>query len=255
MCPIFSRSDFLSWPEWGWLSGSLPGLDRGSDALAERLVSLLTNWLFNHSFILGAYFKCVAIRNYFFSLLPLSPARLLEFLSVNHCLFFCLCPPLREMMIHAASCSTKDDLQYGEMSEVCAQTPPPFTFLSPRLPLWHVTSLFCVAQGEKIIFEYFSDPEFIVQLLEFLSLEDRKGKDSFNPRRFCLFKVLWFTRLCIWPGSGSKLWYISTDLNVLISSNIEPWLTWRKLISASASWQLNLTKVATFYNLWTGNKV
>lgn len=49
--------------------------------------------------------------------------------------------------------------------------------------------LLCVSQGEKIIFEYFSDPEFIDQLMEFLSLEDRKGKDSFNPRRFCLFKV------------------------------------------------------------------
>uniref|UniRef100_A0A3Q3GH33 Proteasome activator Blm10 mid region domain-containing protein n=1 Tax=Labrus bergylta TaxID=56723 RepID=A0A3Q3GH33_9LABR len=67
----------------------------------------------------------------------------------------------REMMIYAASEKSKDDLQYEEMSE-----------------------------GEKIIFEYFSDPEFIDQLMEFLSLEDRKGKDSFNPRRFCLFKGL-----------------------------------------------------------------
>uniref|UniRef100_A0A8D3ED43 Proteasome activator complex subunit 4 n=1 Tax=Scophthalmus maximus TaxID=52904 RepID=A0A8D3ED43_SCOMX len=67
----------------------------------------------------------------------------------------------REMMIHAASEKPKDDLLYEEMSE-----------------------------GEKIIFEYFSDPEFIDQLIEFLSLEDRKGKDSFNPRRFCLFKGL-----------------------------------------------------------------
>nr|XP_046233652.1 proteasome activator complex subunit 4B-like [Scatophagus argus] len=66
-----------------------------------------------------------------------------------------------EMMIHAASENPKDGLQYEEMSE-----------------------------GEKIIFEYFSDPEFIDQLIEFLSLEDRKGKDSFNPRRFCLFKGL-----------------------------------------------------------------
>lgn len=49
--------------------------------------------------------------------------------------------------------------------------------------------LLCLTQGEKIIFEYFSDPEFIDQLIEFLSLEDRKGKDSFNPRRFYLFKV------------------------------------------------------------------
>uniref|UniRef100_A0A8C4HVE7 Proteasome activator complex subunit 4 n=1 Tax=Dicentrarchus labrax TaxID=13489 RepID=A0A8C4HVE7_DICLA len=66
----------------------------------------------------------------------------------------------REMMIHAASEKPKDDLTYEEMSEVC------------------------------IIFEYFSDPEFIDQLIGFLSLEDRKGKDSFNPRRFCLFKGL-----------------------------------------------------------------
>ncbi|KAM7381432.1 hypothetical protein PAMA_012322 [Pampus argenteus] len=67
----------------------------------------------------------------------------------------------REMMIYAPSEKPKDDLPYEEMSE-----------------------------GEKIIFEYFSDPEFIDQLIEFLSLEDRKGKDSFNPRRFCLFKGL-----------------------------------------------------------------
>ncbi|XP_028286764.1 proteasome activator complex subunit 4B [Parambassis ranga] len=67
----------------------------------------------------------------------------------------------REMMIYAASEKPNDDLPYEEMSE-----------------------------GEKIIFEYFSDPEFIDQLIEFLSLEDRKGKDSFNPRRFCLFKGL-----------------------------------------------------------------
>uniref|UniRef100_A0A3Q4HEW2 Proteasome activator Blm10 mid region domain-containing protein n=1 Tax=Neolamprologus brichardi TaxID=32507 RepID=A0A3Q4HEW2_NEOBR len=67
----------------------------------------------------------------------------------------------REMMIYASSEKPKDDLPYEEMSE-----------------------------GEKIIFEYFSDPEFIDQLIEFLSLEDRKGKDSFNPRRFLLFKGL-----------------------------------------------------------------
>lgn len=41
----------------------------------------------------------------------------------------------------------------------------------------------------SILYEYFTDPEFIGQLIEFLSLEERKGKDSFNPRRFCLFKV------------------------------------------------------------------
>ncbi|XP_056286378.1 proteasome activator complex subunit 4B-like [Pseudoliparis swirei] len=66
----------------------------------------------------------------------------------------------REMMIHAASEKPKDDLSHEEMGE-----------------------------GEKIIFEYFSDPEFIDRLVEFLFLEDRKGNDSFNPRRFCLFTV------------------------------------------------------------------
>uniref|UniRef100_A0A8B9HIU6 Proteasome activator subunit 4b n=1 Tax=Astyanax mexicanus TaxID=7994 RepID=A0A8B9HIU6_ASTMX len=45
-------------------------------------------------------------------------------------------------------------------------------------------------ESEKIIYEQFSNPTFISQLIEFLSLEDRKGKDKFNPRRFCLFKGL-----------------------------------------------------------------
>ncbi|XP_038138502.1 proteasome activator complex subunit 4B [Cyprinodon tularosa] len=67
----------------------------------------------------------------------------------------------REMMIYASSEKPQDDLPYEEMSE-----------------------------GEKIIFEYFSEADFIDQLIEFLSLEERKGKDSFNPRRFCLFKGL-----------------------------------------------------------------
>lgn len=44
-------------------------------------------------------------------------------------------------------------------------------------------------QREQIIYDHFSNPMFISQLIEFLSLEDRKGKDKFNPRRFCLFKV------------------------------------------------------------------
>ena len=44
-------------------------------------------------------------------------------------------------------------------------------------------------QREQIIFDHFSDPAFISQFIEFLSLEDRKGKDKFSPRRFCLFKV------------------------------------------------------------------
>uniref|UniRef100_A0A8C3SWB5 Proteasome activator subunit 4 n=1 Tax=Chelydra serpentina TaxID=8475 RepID=A0A8C3SWB5_CHESE len=43
-------------------------------------------------------------------------------------------------------------------------------------------------QAEQIIYDHFSDPKFVEQLIKFLSLEDRKGKDKFNPRRFCLFK-------------------------------------------------------------------
>lgn len=46
-----------------------------------------------------------------------------------------------------------------------------------------------LSQREQIIFDHFTDPLFINQFVEFLSLEDRKGKDKFSPRRFCLFKV------------------------------------------------------------------
>lgn len=52
-----------------------------------------------------------------------------------------------------------------------------------------------ISQREQIIFDHFSDPVFINQFVEFLSLEDRKGKDKFSPRRFCLFKVR-FLDLC-----------------------------------------------------------
>lgn len=45
-------------------------------------------------------------------------------------------------------------------------------------------------ERDQIIYDHFSNPVFINQLFEFLSLEDRKGKDKFNPRRFCLFKGL-----------------------------------------------------------------
>lgn len=94
------------------------------------------------------------------------------------------------MMIHAASEKPKDDLTYEDMSEVLA---PHHTHkISHRRQSISIITFgvcLCVTQGEKIVYEYFSDPEFIDQLVEFLSLEDRKGNDSFNPRRFCLFKV------------------------------------------------------------------
>ncbi|KAM3863185.1 LOW QUALITY PROTEIN: proteasome activator complex subunit 4A [Diretmus argenteus] len=47
-----------------------------------------------------------------------------------------------------------------------------------------------MTEREQIIYDHFSDPVFVNQLIEFLSLEDRKGKDKFSPRRFCLFKGL-----------------------------------------------------------------
>nr|XP_054604918.1 proteasome activator complex subunit 4B-like [Nothobranchius furzeri] len=91
----------------------------------------------------------------------------------------------REMMIYAASEKPQDDLPYEEMSEVGAANTKPLSLAS----LLELQTCTCVKQGEKIIFEYFSDPDFVEQLMEFLSLEERKGKDSFNPRRFCLFKA------------------------------------------------------------------
>ncbi|TRY93382.1 hypothetical protein DNTS_032873 [Danionella cerebrum] len=45
-------------------------------------------------------------------------------------------------------------------------------------------------KSEQIIYDHFSDQLFIDQLIQYLSLEDRKGKDKFSPRRFCLFKGL-----------------------------------------------------------------
>lgn len=47
-----------------------------------------------------------------------------------------------------------------------------------------------MTEREQIIYDHFTDPAFINQFIEFLSLEDRKGKDTFSPRRFCLFKGL-----------------------------------------------------------------
>ncbi|KAI1887190.1 hypothetical protein AGOR_G00203600 [Albula goreensis] len=47
-----------------------------------------------------------------------------------------------------------------------------------------------MSEREQVIYDYFSEPEFVDQLIEFLCLEDRKGKDRFSPRRFCLFKGL-----------------------------------------------------------------
>uniref|UniRef100_A0A673LWV1 Proteasome activator complex subunit 4A-like n=1 Tax=Sinocyclocheilus rhinocerous TaxID=307959 RepID=A0A673LWV1_9TELE len=45
-------------------------------------------------------------------------------------------------------------------------------------------------ESEQIIYNHFSDQQFIDQFIQYLSLEDRKGKDKFSSRRFCLFKGL-----------------------------------------------------------------
>ncbi|XP_061914340.1 proteasome activator complex subunit 4A [Entelurus aequoreus] len=47
-----------------------------------------------------------------------------------------------------------------------------------------------MTEREQIIYDHFSDPVFVNQFIEFLSLEERKGKDKFSTRRFCLFKGL-----------------------------------------------------------------
>ncbi|CAH0386282.1 unnamed protein product [Bemisia tabaci] len=43
---------------------------------------------------------------------------------------------------------------------------------------------------ERKIFEFFNDPNFVAKLVEFLSLEERKGKDKFDALKFSLFKGL-----------------------------------------------------------------
>lgn len=45
-------------------------------------------------------------------------------------------------------------------------------------------------ESERIIYDHFSDVRFVDQFIQYLSMEDRKGKDQFSPRRFCLFKGL-----------------------------------------------------------------
>ncbi|XP_076868497.1 proteasome activator complex subunit 4A isoform X2 [Brachyhypopomus gauderio] len=47
-----------------------------------------------------------------------------------------------------------------------------------------------MTEREQIIFDHFTEPVFISQLLQYLSLEERKGKDKFSSCRFYLFKGL-----------------------------------------------------------------
>lgn len=100
----------------------------------------------------------------------------------------------RNLMIYAPlGEQPKENLLREEMTEVCSQHILKLndSFISYDLKVWNHVNLFLCSfwQREQIIFDHFSDPVFINQFVEFLSLEDRKGKDKFSPRRFCLFKV------------------------------------------------------------------
>lgn len=89
---------------------------------------------------------------------------------------------LRELLVHSES---SEDLAYEDMSEVSPAPSSSFPSSLPHLPPLLLPGL----QGQKVVFEFFSDVVFVEQLLAFLCLEERKGRDSFNARRFCLFKV------------------------------------------------------------------
>lgn len=44
---------------------------------------------------------------------------------------------------------------------------------------------------EKEIHDFFSNQQNVDKLIEYLSLEEKKGKDRFNVYRFIMFKVSW----------------------------------------------------------------
>ena len=50
-----------------------------------------------------------------------------------------------------------------------------------------------------MIYDAFTSQEFVDKLVEFFSLEDRKGRDKFDEKRFRMFKVSTFTRSQIIP--------------------------------------------------------
>ncbi len=44
-------------------------------------------------------------------------------------------------------------------------------------------------KGERVIYDSFISPEFVEKLVQFYSLEENKGQDRFDTRKFTLFKV------------------------------------------------------------------
>jgi len=47
-----------------------------------------------------------------------------------------------------------------------------------------------LTEGEKIVYDAFNNPEFVAKLIDFLTLEENKGKDKFSHKKMVLFKVI-----------------------------------------------------------------
>ena len=45
------------------------------------------------------------------------------------------------------------------------------------------------SQAERVVYDAFMSPEFVDQLVSFLSLEENKGRDKYSTSRFSMFKV------------------------------------------------------------------
>lgn len=48
-----------------------------------------------------------------------------------------------------------------------------------------------LTEMEKYIYDFFNNADNIKKLIKFLSLEEKKGRDQFNPYRFFAFKVFY----------------------------------------------------------------
>lgn len=68
-------------------------------------------------------------------------------------------------------------------------TPFPFGLKVKSDRSYSLEYYFFTFQEERHIYDSFSQEEFTSKFINFLSLEDRKGKDKFNLHRFMLFKV------------------------------------------------------------------
>ena len=47
-----------------------------------------------------------------------------------------------------------------------------------------------MGEDERILYERFTNAQYIETLIKFLSLEENKGKDKFHAKFFILFKVI-----------------------------------------------------------------